>query len=929
MRGAVAHEHESGLGGVGCLQGIERRVFDRSGGHILGDGGLVGVDHAGVGSHFAQQGLGDLDGLDLVFILRDHLHHLVVLRPVHQVGGLDDQGLDAVGDGAIHGLLHVVDLLAVPGLDVVDDDLGGEGAADGPLGISGGDRVLDALDVLHAAAIEAGAEGDHQDLLLADAVGVAGIVQAGVAGVAAEVIGIGLFTFHQFLLCVGQGVPGGLRGGALGVGVLVALLDIDGVDQRGHRVGGCLIFRAGLGFTGKDGAGMGDIQRLHFGDAAQASDLALDGQARGGEHAVPALFVLRIGHVVVGVIAGHDHQGAKDDIGVAAGLDGLDDGFAGGGGGKAFHGADEHILVAQLVHLGLHLAVGHVGGMRGTMAHEHKGGLVGGGVLQGRGLGVGDRSGGHILGNGGLVRVDDGGVRANLTQQGLGDQDGFDLALILLDHLHHLVVFRAVHQMGGLDDQGLDAVIHSALHGLLHVVDLLAVPGLDVVDDDLGSEGAADGPLGISFGDGVLDALDVLHAAAVEAGAEGDYQDLLLADIVGVAGIVQADVAGVAAEVIGIGLFTLHQGLLQIGEGVPGGLRGGALGVGVLIALLDIDGVDQRGHRVGGCLIFRAGLRVHQHGVRRLVVVHIESEDFAELAKLEEVVAADIVGDQFAVFPVDGNGLGAAEGGSGLVNAGRQLAADGGVSFAGLDADGPGAFVIVHAELGRCAIEQHGHVAELEIVGVIDGIDLGLLDLAVHLQRLRRGPARDAFAGDLGEGGDRHVILGGGGAAVLRLDGGDGESGAGLVGAEPEVKGAVSIGRNVGSQLRVVDGAEVDAVVDRGVLRHEMDDDEIALQCYGRALLGGKHAEGRAVFLNEGEGVAIIGERLRRRQGGSGQPQHQHDGQQECEHGFCGGSFHVLFISFPLVHLSPYAKINCGHIKMPAAVSLRKSTPSP
>ena len=86
----------------------------------------------------------------------------------------------------------------------------------------------------------------------------------------------------------------------------------------------------------------------------------------------------------------------------------------------------------------------------------------------------------------------------------------------------------------------------------------------------------------------------------------------------------------------------------------------------------------------------------------------------------------------------------------------------------------------------------------------------------LHFQRLRSGLAVDAFAGDLGKGRDRHKILCGGGAAVFRLDGGDRKSGAGLFSAEPNVKGSVSVGCNVSSQLRVVNGAKVDAVVDSG-----------------------------------------------------------------------------------------------------------------
>ena len=150
---------------------------------------------------------------------------------MHQVGGLDDQILHAVGHSAVHGLLHVVDLLAVAGLDMVDDDLSGESAADKPVRIGCLQSILNALDVGGAASVEGGAEADDQQLVLADVVRVAGVILGGIAGVAAKVVGVGLFAFHQLLLGVGQGVPGGLGGSALGVRVIGALLHVDGIDQ--------------------------------------------------------------------------------------------------------------------------------------------------------------------------------------------------------------------------------------------------------------------------------------------------------------------------------------------------------------------------------------------------------------------------------------------------------------------------------------------------------------------------------------------------------------------------------------------------------------------------------------------------------------------------------------------------------------------------
>ena len=230
----MAHENEGGAIRSSGIHAVEASGLDGLSGDRLGDSLLVGVDDGGIAAHLAQQRLGDSDRLELVAVAVHQLHHLVVLRAVHQVGGLDDQILHAVGDSALHSLLHVVDLLAVTGLHMVDDDLCSEGTADRPVGVSGLNGILDALDVRCAAVVEGGAEADDEDLVVADVVLIAGVILGGVAGVAAKVIGVSLFTLDQLLLGVGQGVPCGLGGLALGVGVLVALLHIDGVDEICH-----------------------------------------------------------------------------------------------------------------------------------------------------------------------------------------------------------------------------------------------------------------------------------------------------------------------------------------------------------------------------------------------------------------------------------------------------------------------------------------------------------------------------------------------------------------------------------------------------------------------------------------------------------------------------------------------------------------------
>ena len=351
------------------------------------------------------------------------------------------------------------------------------------------------------------------------------------------------------------------------------------------------------------------VESLHVRDTAQTGDLAVHGETGGLKHGLPGILV-RTGHVVVGVVTRHDHQRTQHHGGVTGFLDSRDHGLARGILGLALHGADEYVLIAQLVHLGGHLAVSDLRHVRRTVTHQHVShtGLLGGGG--GLVTALAQSSGDDGLGNGFLVGVDDGGVVAHLTQHRLGDLNGLELVTNLVDGVAHLVVLSTVHQMSGLHHQLLHAVGDSALQSLLHVVDLLAVTGLDVVDDDLSGEGAAHGPIGVGLLQGVLNALDVGYAAVVEGGAEGHHQQLLLADLVLVAGIVLGRVTGVQTEIVGAGFLALHQCLLGVGQGVPSGLGSLTLGVGLLGARLHVDGVDQRGDLVGGGLISIGGGRI-------------------------------------------------------------------------------------------------------------------------------------------------------------------------------------------------------------------------------------------------------------------------------------------------------------------------------
>ena len=93
--------------------------------------------------------------------------------------------------------------------------------------------------------------------------------------------------------------------------------------------------------------GVGNVELLDVCDLAQTGDLGVDGikAACCLKLAQPGICVLT-GHIVVGVVTGNDHQRTEHDLGVASGLDRLDDVLAGRLLRLALHGADEHIGIA-------------------------------------------------------------------------------------------------------------------------------------------------------------------------------------------------------------------------------------------------------------------------------------------------------------------------------------------------------------------------------------------------------------------------------------------------------------------------------------------------------------------------------------------------------------------------------------------------------
>ena len=336
------------------------------------------------------------------------------------------------------------------------------------------------------------------------------------------------------------------------------------------------------------------IERLHVRNAPESRDLAVDlfKTAVRLEQALPGILVVAR-HIVVGMVARHDHQGAEHDLRITCCLHGFDDLVAGGLLRLALDRADEGVFIAQFVHLRLHLAVGDLRDMRRAVAHEDERRAVFLRGLQALETSVFDSLGHDRLRDGCLVLIHDGHILADFAQKRLRHADGLEIARHCSHGFHELVVLRAVHQVRRLNDEILHAVCLRARQCLVDIVDDFLIAGLHMVDDDLGRKRPAHGPVRIGLLNGLLDPADILCAAVVEGGAEAHHQDLVLADLIRVQRIVQGGVACVAAEIIGIRLFSFHHLLLGISQRVPRIARRFDVRVGRLGALLYIDRIDQ------------------------------------------------------------------------------------------------------------------------------------------------------------------------------------------------------------------------------------------------------------------------------------------------------------------------------------------------
>ena len=199
----------------------------------------------------------------------------------------------------------------------------------------------------------------------------------------------------------------------------------------------------------------------------------------------------------------------------------------------SFNSADKVVGIAVLGQQILHLLIYLIGICLSAVTHKADGSLA---VIVG-GSPLGDR----LFHSGEIVVA---------VQKRLSEYHLIEGIRIIADLFHQLVIFQTVHQVGGLYDQILDAVVDGTLQCSIDIVDEDVVPSLHVVDDDVGGKAAADREVRKCLFQIAFDCADGQTAAGVVAGAEAEYQQLVVADVVLIADVIQRSVASIVILVV-------------------------------------------------------------------------------------------------------------------------------------------------------------------------------------------------------------------------------------------------------------------------------------------------------------------------------------------------------------------------------------------
>ena len=154
---------QTGVGGISLMMGTvthedDGRAFDI----VLGSLFHQGSNQSIVVIIGSQQRIANLHGIELISIVSDFCHHIVILEAGHHMGGLNDNFLDTVSNKAVHSLGNVVNFHSLTLFQNVNNNLAGKSTADLVLRVSCLQGGFHSTDGHVTGLIVAGAEGNSQ-----------------------------------------------------------------------------------------------------------------------------------------------------------------------------------------------------------------------------------------------------------------------------------------------------------------------------------------------------------------------------------------------------------------------------------------------------------------------------------------------------------------------------------------------------------------------------------------------------------------------------------------------------------------------------------------------------------------------------------------------------------------------------------------------
>ena len=150
-----------------------------------------------------------------------------------------------------------------------------------------------------------------------------------------------------------------------------------------------------------------------------------------------------------------------------------------------------------------------------------------------------------------------------------------------------------MHQMCRLYNKVLHSIVYSSLQCLIHIVDLLAITGLYVIDDDLCCKCSSYRPVRISCLNCLLNTTDICRTAVIEGCSKTYYKDFIFTDLISVEWIILGCISRISSEIIRIRILSLNEFFLYICQCIPCFFRCCTLLICLVCSFLNINVINQ------------------------------------------------------------------------------------------------------------------------------------------------------------------------------------------------------------------------------------------------------------------------------------------------------------------------------------------------